>query len=168
MAITDLKIMSTANDISSLSDRPASDGLSAAQLKARFDYLVKLQIEHFNDLIDLLDSTGGAAAVKTSAITGITADNIQNALAGLKDYVDGVALAAGAVTSVNGAAGAVVLDASDVGALASSGGTLTGGLVVAGVQTEGTAQARNTVVLASGTTNFDAVANNTLILVKEA
>jgi hypothetical protein len=53
------------------------------------------------------------------------------------------------------------------GYLASAGGTMTGNLVMGGTQAEGTAQGRNVVVLAAGTSDFSAVPNNTLIGVKK-
>lgn len=58
MAIQDLKVSTTysGRDISSLSDRPNESGISAANLKARFDQLNKEVIPNYNDLIDLLDS----------------------------------------------------------------------------------------------------------------
>jgi Cu/Ag efflux protein CusF len=60
MAITDYKVSEayTERDISSLSDRPnEQDGLSAAQLKAKFDNLNKELIPKYNDLIDELNGT---------------------------------------------------------------------------------------------------------------
>lgn len=59
MAITDKKVSEvyTDRDISSLSDKPNNDGLTATQLKAKFDQLNKEVIPQYNDLIDELDST---------------------------------------------------------------------------------------------------------------
>lgn len=59
MAITDYKVSESysGRDISSLSDRPNADGLSASALKARFDQLGKEVIPNYNDLIDLLNAT---------------------------------------------------------------------------------------------------------------
>lgn len=59
MVITDYKVSESysGRDISSLSDRPNADGLSAAALKARFDQLGKEVIPNYNDLIDLLNAT---------------------------------------------------------------------------------------------------------------
>ena len=56
MAITDKKIsvIYPGRDISSLSDRPNQDGMTATQLKARFDQLGKEVIPKINDLIDEL------------------------------------------------------------------------------------------------------------------
>lgn len=68
MSLTDLKITAadyTGKDISGLADRPA---LTAAQLKARFDALVKdLLAGRINGVIDLLAGTGGAAELGTAA-----------------------------------------------------------------------------------------------------
>ena len=57
MAITDYKVSETyaGRDISSLSDRPNEDGLSASALKARFDQLGKEVIPNYNDLIDFIN-----------------------------------------------------------------------------------------------------------------
>lgn len=56
MAITDKKIsiIYPGRDISSLSDRPNADGMSASDLKARFDQLGKEVIPKLNALIDEL------------------------------------------------------------------------------------------------------------------
>lgn len=56
MAITDKKISEvySGRDISSLSDNPNQDGMSASSLKARFDQLGKEIIPKYNDLIDEL------------------------------------------------------------------------------------------------------------------
>jgi hypothetical protein len=58
MAITDKKISTIYNgrDISSLSDRPNQDGMTATELKARFDQLGKEIIPKINSLIDELFS----------------------------------------------------------------------------------------------------------------
>jgi len=56
MALTDYKASEIYSgfDISSLSDRPNEDGLTSAQLKARFDYLIKNMIPLHNALINAL------------------------------------------------------------------------------------------------------------------
>ena len=56
MALTDYKASEIFSgvDISSLSDRPNEDGLTSAQLKARFDYLIKDLIPLHNSLINAL------------------------------------------------------------------------------------------------------------------
>jgi len=59
MAITDKKVSEVYSDrdLASLSDRPNESGLTAAQLKARFDQLPKEVIPKYNDLIDELNDT---------------------------------------------------------------------------------------------------------------
>lgn len=59
MAITDKKISEvySGRDISSLSDNPNQDGMSASSLKARFDQLGKEIIPKYNGLIDELNET---------------------------------------------------------------------------------------------------------------
>ena len=56
MAIQDYKVSEaySGRDIASLSDRPNQDGITAAQLKARFDQLGKEVIPNYNDLIDFI------------------------------------------------------------------------------------------------------------------
>ncbi len=56
MALIDKKVSEaySGRDISSLSDRPNEDGLTAQDLKARFDQLGKEVIPKYNQLIDLL------------------------------------------------------------------------------------------------------------------
>ena len=80
MAITDKKISTTysGRDISSLSDRPNQDGMTATDLKARFDQLGKEIIPKINSLIDELfaDLYSGAEQ------TGHT-HNIDNLVDGL-------------------------------------------------------------------------------------
>ena len=61
MAINTLKFAEgdfTDQDIASLPDRPATIGMTAAQLKARFDNIgkVMLSLGRYNDLIDALQS----------------------------------------------------------------------------------------------------------------
>ena len=67
MAITDKKISTIYNgrDISSLSDRPNQDGMTATQLKARFDQLGKEIIPKINDLIDELFADMYSGATQT-------------------------------------------------------------------------------------------------------
>lgn len=58
MAIIDKKVSEiySGRDISSLSDTPSKDGMSASELKARFDQLNKEVIPNYNDLIDEQDA----------------------------------------------------------------------------------------------------------------
>lgn len=76
------------------------------------------------------------------------------------------------VSSVFGRTGDVVAQygdysAEDVGAVPVSGGSMGGALTAGGEQSEANAEVRNVVILASGTSDFSAVPNNTIILVKE-
>lgn len=82
MAITDKKVSETyaGRDISSLSDRPNQDGLTGAQLKARFDQLGKEVIPNYNDLIDELnDVVLPAKADQATTYTKTEADNLLGA-----------------------------------------------------------------------------------------
>ena len=68
MAIGDLKFQPsnfTGNDIASLPDRPGDAGMTAAQLKARFDQIPKMMVAlgNFNGLIDALKASGGASEI---------------------------------------------------------------------------------------------------------
>ena len=71
MALIDNKITNAdynAKDISSLSDRPSRDGMSASQLKERFDTIAKTIVApKFNDLIDdlVVEFAGKAPSVHT-------------------------------------------------------------------------------------------------------
>ena len=67
MAITDKKISTiyAGRDISSLSDRPNQDGMTATELKARFDQLGKEIIPKINDLIDELFADLYSGATQT-------------------------------------------------------------------------------------------------------
>ena len=61
--LTDLKLKDIdfiGKQISDLSDTPSSDGMTAADLKAYFDYMPKMMIAlgSFNDLIDALTKLG--------------------------------------------------------------------------------------------------------------
>lgn len=79
MAIQDYKVSEaySGRDISSLSDRPNQDGMSASQLKARFDQLGKEVIPNYNDLIDF---------IKTNLFSGgVTNDHTHN----VDNLVDG-------------------------------------------------------------------------------
>ena len=79
MAITDKKVSETyaGRDISSLSDRPNEDGLTGAQLKARFDQLGKEVIPNYNDLIDELnDVVLPSKADQSTTYTKTESDNL--------------------------------------------------------------------------------------------
>lgn len=79
--IQDLKFTTAGfvgKDISSLSDTPSADGLTAEQLKERFDMIPKMMVAlgNFNSLIDLLGGVNGASNISATDING-TLTNIQ-------------------------------------------------------------------------------------------
>jgi hypothetical protein len=89
MAINTLKFAEgdfTDQDISSLPDRPASIGMTAAQLKARFDNIgkVMLALGNYNLLIDALqsvtDGNSGADNIAVTAVAGATGLTVQEVL----------------------------------------------------------------------------------------
>ena len=76
MAIQDYKVSEaySGRDISSLSDRPNQDGMSASQLKARFDQLGKEVIPNYNDLIDFIETnlfSGGSTNAHTHNVDNL-------------------------------------------------------------------------------------------------
>lgn len=75
--------------ISDLSDTPSSDGMSAAQLKAYFDYIPKTLIAMgaLNGVINLLAGTNGAANIGAGVI-GITGTTVQEILESTKNLID--------------------------------------------------------------------------------
>ena len=92
MAISALKFASgdfANQDISSLPDRPATIGMTAAQLKARFDNIGKIMVSlgRYNDLIDALqsvaDGNSGADNIKVTAVAGATGLTVQEVLEAL-------------------------------------------------------------------------------------
>jgi len=78
MAITDYKVSEiySGRDIASLSDRPNEDGVTASQLKARFDQLGKEVIPNYNDLIDFIETNLFAGGVTDGHSHNI--DNIED------------------------------------------------------------------------------------------
>lgn len=75
MGISDLKFKSgdfAGKDVSSLSDTPSADGMSAAMLKERFDMIPKMMVAlgNFNSLIDLLSGASGASNISALDIIG--------------------------------------------------------------------------------------------------
>lgn len=62
----------TGKDISSLSDTPSADGMTAEQLKSRFDMIPKMMVAlgNFNSLIDLLGGVNGASNISATDING--------------------------------------------------------------------------------------------------
>ena len=90
--ITDLKFneaMFTGRKIADLSDTPSSDGMSAADLKAYFDYIPKTMIAlgALNSLIDALVSSDGAGNIGAS-VSGVTGTQVQPILESMKAMLD--------------------------------------------------------------------------------
>ena len=75
--------------ISDLSDTPSSDGMSAVQLKAYFDYIPKTLIAMgaLNGVINLLASSQGAANIG-AGVTGLTGTTVQEILETAKALID--------------------------------------------------------------------------------
>ena len=75
--------------ISDLSDTPSSDGMSAMQLKAYFDYIPKTLIAMgaLNGVINLLASSQGAANIG-AGVTGLTGTTVQEILETAKTLID--------------------------------------------------------------------------------
>ena len=98
ISINDLKI--TAKDIegktvSSLSDKPSADGMSAEDLKGRFDALSNLLIARFNSVIDALMALTGAGEIGAS-VNGAEAKNVAGVL------TEAIAKALAAETAADG------------------------------------------------------------------
>lgn len=92
MRLTDLKFKETdftGRKIADLSDTPSSDGITAAELKAYFDYIPKAMIAlgAVNSMIDQLCSSAGAEEIGAS-INGVTGINVQTVLTSLKEMID--------------------------------------------------------------------------------
>lgn len=93
MAIGDLKFQSsdfTGKDIASLADRPGDAGMTAAQLKARFDQIPKMMVAlgNFNGLIDALKASGGASEIG-AVNEDVGGDNVQDVLDALSGWIAG-------------------------------------------------------------------------------
>ena len=92
MIIQDLKITSedyTSKDIAGLPDRPSEAGMSAADLKARFDAATKRIVQpKFNQLIDLLNGTEGADNIGIKPIEGLSGYTVQQILTAVKLLLD--------------------------------------------------------------------------------
>lgn len=92
------------NIVSKLDDQPNDvGGLTAAQLKAKFDEasgLIKTYIN--NTLIPYLEGTSGAGDIGITTVSGIqAATNVQDALAALEANIEGVTQGAVADNSIN-------------------------------------------------------------------
>ena len=88
MGLTDLKFKETDftnKKIADLSDTPSSDGMTAEQLKAYFDYIPKAMIAlgAINQIIDALSGTSGAQDIGAS-VTGVTGINVQAVMNSMK------------------------------------------------------------------------------------
>lgn len=82
MSISDYKVTKQDTEgkmISELSDRPSADGLSAEELKQRFDALSNLLVERLNSVIEALQAVTGAAEVG-ARIDGIEGNTVAQAL----------------------------------------------------------------------------------------
>ena len=89
MAINTLKITSSdtaGKTISSLSDTPSADGMSAEALKAQFDALSNLIIQRLNGVIDGLVALTGGAEIGAS-VNGFTNTNVSGILAEIQGIV---------------------------------------------------------------------------------
>lgn len=89
MAINTLKITSSdtaGKTISSLSDTPSADGMSAEALKAQFDALSNLIIQRLNGVIDSLVALTGGAEIGAS-VNGFTNTNVSGILAEIQGIV---------------------------------------------------------------------------------
>ena len=104
MAIQDLKFSSEdfeGNDIASLPDRPYEQGISAQELKARFDNVAKMMVAMgaLNDLIDELTSPDGASQIGAS-VQNVSGGSVAAVLSSLKGYIDNGLAAKAAMSDV--------------------------------------------------------------------
>lgn len=92
MTIQDLKITSEdylSKDISGLPDRPSEAGMSATDLKARFDAATKHIVQpKFNQLIEILNSQEGADNIGITPIDGVAGYTVQQILSAVKLLLD--------------------------------------------------------------------------------
>lgn len=92
------------NIVSKLDDQPNDvGGLTAAQLKAKFDEASGLIKTYINDtLLPYLEGTLGAGGIGITTVSGIqAATNVQDALAALEANIEGVTQGAVADNSIN-------------------------------------------------------------------
>lgn len=131
--------------------KDGQDGVSVTDAKIDFDGSLVITLSTGREInvgevvaadlaekIKVTMSTNGAVAVQdegTTLTTGVRNINFVGANVTATSSGDSVTVnvAGGAVTSVNGQTGVVVLGATNVGALPITGGTVTGALAVAGV-----------------------------------
>ena len=92
MALTDYKVRSedfNNKDIMGLPDKPSEAGINAATLKERFDAGSKKVLgPKFNQLIEALLSTEGAANIGAAQIEGVSGYTVQEILAAMKVILD--------------------------------------------------------------------------------
>ena len=93
MSLSDLKFTEADflnRKIADLSDTPNSDGMSAADLKAYFDYIPKtlIALTRLNSIIDIISGNSGAENVGATTISGVTGTTAQALLEGLKSLID--------------------------------------------------------------------------------
>lgn len=110
------------NIISSLGDEPNEDnGLSAFELKAKFDTAGRLAKEAINKLIAALGASTAAKNIGFARSTQVPAGNVQDAIDNVQGQLAGVsqgAVANGSITSEKLADGAVTAEKVTPGALA--------------------------------------------------
>lgn len=103
MSLTDYKITDEAIAQNGVCGAPDKLTGTAAQNKAVFDRLVRESVKGvFNSVVDTLAGTGGAAAVGTAPITGVTGGDVQTALASLKVQLDAKSDRAGTDMHIKG------------------------------------------------------------------
>ena len=79
------------SDVASLPDQPSAAGITAAELKARFDLIPKMLIAlgKFNELIDALTASGGAdVGASVPGMSGATVEALLGELKGLSDQLN--------------------------------------------------------------------------------
>ncbi len=101
MSIENLKFKESefeGKDISSLPDEPSNEGLTAQELKERFDYIAKnmIALGRFNELVDILASAVGGRNIGASDYKGRGFSDVQGGIESALDYVDEKILAIGA------------------------------------------------------------------------
>ena len=95
--------------------------------------------KYVDDSVSAIDPGSNYLAKSGGTMTGsliLAGAPTQDLEAATKAYADALAFEAGDVSSVNGKAGAVILDADDVGAVDKSGDTMTGALTLPGAPTD--------------------------------
>lgn len=93
MALTRIETSDyTGKDIAGLLDAPSEAGMTATQLKARFDSLIKDLIAlRINEIVDKLTATADPSGAKQVGFTATAKANfaeLQSAIAGAYDYAD--------------------------------------------------------------------------------